>query len=173
MRHPVRLTVCGLLAAGSFSLAVALPGGIASAKTPKITCTGLSGSETSQSLTGCSPTTDIGGASATDGDITEMLNAKATAFTATSTVTWANSETSTEAAKGKITYWSATKNKDKCPTLGGAGATQLAEIKESGTLNGGTDTALIGGKTKGTDCAYIPAGGAITVVNFPGTLVDY
>ena len=165
---------CGLLAAGSLSLAVALPGGIASASAPKITCTGLSGGETSQNLSGCSPTTDIGGSTAVDGDISQTLNAKMTAFTATSTITWANSETSTESAKGKITYYTATKNKDKCPaTLGGAGATPIAEIKESGKLTGGTDTALIGGKTKGTDCAYSPAAGGIDVVNFPGTVVDY
>ena len=61
MRHSVRLMTCGLLAAGSLSLAVALPGGIASAGVPKITCTSLSGDETGQNLSGCTPTTDIGG----------------------------------------------------------------------------------------------------------------
>ena len=170
MRHSVRLTVCGLLAAGSFSLAVALPGGIASAAVPKVTCTTLSGSETAQNLSGCTPTTDIGAAgTGAISNISETLNAKGTAFTGTATVTWANTNAYTETFKGKITYYTATKNKDKCPAP--PSGTPLAEIKQTGTLAG--SGPLNGGKTKGTDCAYVPTGGGVAVENFPGTKVDF
>jgi hypothetical protein len=161
---------CGLLAAGSLSLAVALPGGIASAGVPKIKCTSLSGSETSQSVSGCTPTADIGAAgTGTISGISETLNGAGTKFTGTATVTWANSNAYTETFKGTITYYTATKNKDKCPAP--PSGTPLAEIKQTGTLAG--TGPLNKGKTKGTDCAYVPTGGGVAVENFPGTLVDF
>jgi hypothetical protein len=169
MRHSVRLTVCGLLAAGSFSLAVALPGGIASAGVPKVTCSSLTGSETAQNLSGCTPTTNIGAAgTGAISNISETLNGPMTKFTGTATVTWANGNAYTETFKGTIAYGT----KDKCPaTVGGAGSTQVAEIKQTGKLAG--TGPLNKGKTKGTDCAYEPSGGGIDVVNFPGTVVDF
>src|SRR5271155_3447059 len=95
MRHSVRLMTCGLLAAGSLSLAVALPGGIASASVPKVKCTSLSGSETAQSVSGCTQPTDTGGSGAIS-NISETLNGPMTKFTGTATVTWANSAVYTE-----------------------------------------------------------------------------
>ncbi len=171
MRHSVRLMTCGLLAAGSMSLAIALPGGIASAGVPKVACTSLSGNETGQSLSGCTPTTDIGAAgTGTISGISQTFTnpPKDTSFTGSATVTWANGNTYTETFKGKITYYTATKNKDKCPALGSD--TPVAEIKQTGTLAG--SGPLNGGKTKGTDCAYANDSGVV-VVNFPGTKVDF
>lgn len=147
----VRAFGCAALA-GSV-LAVAVPGAIASAKPVKLVCTGFSGSATTQYLSGCTPTASIGAAGTGTSDV------------ASNTVTWANGSTSIES----YTYTELTGKKDKCPVP--AGDTAVAEIKEAGTITGGTNTALTGGKIKGQVCVNSNASG-IVVSNFPGKSQD-
>jgi hypothetical protein len=143
---PIRLLTCAVLA-GTASLAIVLPSGIASAKAPKPTkevCTTLTGNATSQTLSGCSGATGI-----TSG----------VSNVATSTVTWNNGNTSTET----YTYSEKTGTKDKCSPP--AGDTNVAEVKESGTVTGGTETVLTKGKIKGTVCVFTDAHADIIVVS--------
>jgi len=150
MRHSVRLVVCTVLAAGSISLAVALPGGVASAKTLKGVCTSETGNATSQTLSGCNQPADTGG-SGTVVVNSEKVTGKAPKqkVKATTTITWATAKTSVETLTGSLL----TGVDNKCPA-GPPGYTAAAEIIEKGKVTGGTATDLVGSKAKGTSCAY-------------------
>jgi hypothetical protein len=147
---PIRLVAVVALAT-SASLAIVLPAGTAFAKGPKpptATCTGLSGNESSQTLTGCSGNPDAGTGGTSD--------------VATSTVTWSTGKTSIEA----YTIKTFSGKKDKCPAEGAILST--IEIKEKGKVTGGTAN-LVGTKVKATVCLYSNS----TVTQFPGTTLTF
>ena len=159
---PVRLFACAALA-GSASLAVLLPGSIASAKTrkpDKVVCTGFGGSETSQTISGCTggPAGLTGGTSVPTGYTLTGSTGSGTAL-----ITWTDSNTSTEA----YTFSEKTGKADKCTAP--AGLTNIAEIKEKGTISGGTETALTGGKVKSTICVFSD----LSLAGFPGSVGDF
>lgn len=163
----VRLAAVGaMVTAGSL---IMLPAGVASAsgspKPPRavaVTCTTLTGDETASSFSGCNQP------SVTDGTGVTTLNSLSSSDAFTATVTWGSGETTTFA--GQLTIVASNpadkKNPDKCPAI--SGDTPLAEVKEAGTVTGGT--ALVKGAVKSTECVYndptdpVPGG--------DGTLVD-
>ncbi len=163
MRLPVRLLAAGAAVVVGTSLTIAGPGGIAGAKTKQVTgtCTSLSGSESSESLSGCNDPSDTGGS----GTVSVTLSGTS----GTASITWSSSKTTIES----FTYKESTGKKDKCPAPP-AGDTALAEAKETSTVTGGTATDLIGSKKlKSTDCAYTTASGGILVTNYPGKPVPF
>jgi hypothetical protein len=147
---PIRLVAVAALAT-SASAALVLPAGTAFAKGPKppaAICTGLSGNESTQTITGCSSNPDAG----TGG----------TSVVSTNTTTWSTGKTSTETYAVK-TY---SGKKDKCPAEGAILST--LEIKEKGKVTGGTAN-LVGTKLKATVCLYSNG----TVTQFPGTTLSF
>jgi hypothetical protein len=147
---PIRLVAVAALAT-SASVALVFPAGTAFAKGPKpppATCTGLSGNESSQTITGCSGNPDAG----TGG----------TSVVSTNTVTWSTGKTSTETYAVKTFSG----KKDKCPAEGAILST--LEIKEKGKVTGGTAN-LVGTKLKATVCLYSNG----TVTQFPGTTLSF
>jgi hypothetical protein len=151
---PVRLLAVAALA-GSASLAVVLPASQAFAKVAKPTkviCTGLSGNSSTATVSGCSDTAVTGG-----GGVSVISSG-------VSTVTWnVTGLTSTES----FTAVASTGKKDHCTPP--AGLTNTAEVKEKGTVSGGTATSLTGGKLKGTVCLFSNN----SVALFPGTSLDF
>jgi hypothetical protein len=129
---------------GSASLvALAIPGGAASATSPlTVTCTKLTGSNTTQKFSGCSGSgkSETG----TTGTSTVAKNDKS------ASVKWATGKTSTET----FTFKKVTPS--TCPKL--AGETLIEEVSETGTITGGTATGLKGGKVSGKDCVYTKSG---------------
>ena len=159
MKFPVRLVAAGALVVG-MALAVAAPGGVAAAKAKQVTgtCTSLSGSDTSQTESGCNDTADTGGGG-TISDPTSGMYA----------TSWDSGLTST----GTESYKEYLGKKDKCPAPP-PGDTALAEAKATSVDTGGTATDLIGKKKfKSTACAYEDASGDIIVENYPGTTVPF
>jgi len=146
--------------AGSAAFAVVAPGAIAGAKgakPDKVVCTGFSGTETSQSITGCT-----GGPAASGTSVPgPVVNNSGTA-----TVTWSDGNTSLES----FSYTSKSGKADKCSP--GAGETNVVEVKEKGSVTGGTETALTGGKVKSTVCVFSGASG-ITLSVYPGSVTDF
>jgi len=146
-------------------LTVAAPG-IAGAKTKPVTgtCSSLSGNATSQTLSGCTDPADTGG---TGVSTTTSEAISGSTVSGTDSVTWSTSKTSTESFTGTLKSGKA----DKCTA--GAGQTNLYEVKEKGSVTGGTATDLVGGKTKGTICVFSTASGGIVVQNFPATTTTF
>jgi hypothetical protein len=128
--------------AGSASLAAAaIPGSTASATVKTLTCTKLAGSETSQTVSGCSGT----GSSQTGTTGTQKPNiAKKTA-----TITWTSTHKTTTY---KYTYTLKSGAANTCPNLSGKKKVDL--VIETGTVTGGTATGLVSGKFSGDTCAY-------------------
>jgi len=143
-RHlPIRLLVCAAMAGSATLAAVAIPVGVANATGPlTVTCTSLSGSATSQTLTHCTGT----GAIAADAGTSP---AHGTNVVSTKTVTWGSGKTS----KTTYTYAPVTNN---CPAL--SGYTKFGKYHESGHVNtgtaGGTAVGMRGGVFAGYACAY-------------------
>ena len=130
---PLRLLVCAAALVGSASAAaIVVPGGMAGAAALKVTCTGLTGDATSQTLSGCT------------GSGASVTGSTGSSDVSTSTITWSTGATSVE----NYTYTGLTGKKDKCVTP--AGYTAVEEVKEKGSVTGGT--ALVGSKIKGTVC---------------------
>lgn len=155
LNRSVRLAAVGAMVAGT-SLALVLPGGLATATTPKpakVVCTTLSGTEASSSFSGCTPTSAVGAAGT---GTTALTSYVAPNFTATET--WGNGLTTNFGGTLAIL----TGKKDKCPAL--TGYTATAEVKEKGTILAG-GTANVGGSVKSTECVY-------TATSGPATLVD-
>lgn len=140
LKLPARLLVCAVAAAGSASLAAAaIPAGSASAATPlTLTCTSLSGNQSTQKISGCSGT----GKSETGATGT----AKVASSNKSATITWSTKKTSVES----FTYKDVTPN--ACPAV--TGYTSLLEVSESGSVTGGTATGLKGRKVSGKVCVY-------------------
>ena len=139
LRLPARLLVCAAAVAGTASLAAVTIPSVATAAGPlTLTCTKLTGSATTQKITGCSGTgkTETG----TSGTTKVASNDKS------ATITWATKKTSVES----FTYKAVTPN--VCPAV--TGYTKLIEVNESGSVTGGTATGLKGGKVSGKVCVY-------------------
>jgi len=157
-RLPARLLVCAAALAGSASLAVvAVPGGTASATVLSVTCTKLTGTSTTQKLTGCSGTgKTLTGAT---GTTTVASNDKS------ATVRWATGKNSTE----DFTY--TTVHTNACPAV--TGQSKFLEVTESGTVKSGTATGLNTGKVSGKVCIYKKSTGtkAVDLVNSLGSVV--
>jgi len=137
------------------TLAVALPGGVASAKKPKPvtgTCNTLTGDATSQTLQNCTDTTDTGGSGTST---TTNENISGNSVNGTDSVTWNSGLNSTESFAGKLLAG----KKDKCSAP--AGYTNVYEVKEKGKVTGGTATDLVGGKTKTTACVFSGGSGIL------------
>jgi hypothetical protein len=140
----IRLGVVGAALACAAGLVVALPSAPAVAKAPKppvtATCTSLFGTETIQTLSGCTESSPK--AKITSDGVT-IPNASDTG----ATIYWTDNKTTTET----FTYTTIT---NTCPTyLGDAAST---EIQESATITGGT-AKLTTGAVSGTSnvCVYI------------------
>ncbi len=165
MHHRIRFIACGALVAGT-ALAVALPGGVAGAKSVKGICSTLSGNATTLNLQNCTAGAQTGG-SGVSTTTSEMISGNT--VTGTDSVQWnIPGSTSTESFTG--TLFSG--KKDKCTPP--VGYSNLDEVKEKGSVTGGTGaaTALTGGKTKGTVCVF-QSGSTILVENFPGTTLAF
>ncbi len=159
MKFPVRLIAASALVVG-MGLAVAVPGGVAAAKTKQVTgkCTSLSGNESTQTLSGCNDTADTGGG----GTIATNTTA------GTYTTTWDSGLTST----GTETYKEKFGKSDKCPAMSGYSA--LAEADATSVDTGGTATDLIGTKhLKSVACAYEDSMDNIIVENYPGKTIPF
>lgn len=137
-----RLLVCAVLAGSASLAAVVVPGGIASAIPLTVSCTHLTGTITSQALSGCTG----GGAIAADAGVAP---AHGTNVVSTNTVTWGSGKTS----KTTYTYTSVTNN---CPAL--TGYTKDLKEHETGHVNtgtaGGTAIGMRGGAFAGYACVY-------------------
>ena len=154
-RHnAIRLVVCAALAGSASLAAVAIPGGIASAAPLTLSCTTLTGVTTAtatsstEHLSGCSGTAKtLTGTSGTAAVKTNLSTKKGTAV-----VTWATHKTTDESYS--FTELLGTSN--KCPAK--TGYSKFAEAKESGTVTGGTATAMKGGAVTAIACAYGKSG---------------
>jgi hypothetical protein len=161
MKNRVRLVIACAMVVGT-SLAVVAPGGIAGAvKKPKQvtgTCSSLSGSSTSQNLSGCTDTADTGGSG--------TIAVSGSDYT----TTWETGLTSTGTESYKEKFGKA----DKCPAPP-PGETALAEALSTSVDTGGTATDLVGTKKfKGTACAYeVTSDSDIVVVNYPGKTIPF
>jgi hypothetical protein len=145
---PVRLLTCAILAGSASLSAIVVSGSTAgSVTTPEtVTCTHLTGSETAQSISGCSGTglaqTGISGSS----------------VVSTATITWKTKLTSKEKYKTSVD----TGSKNTCANK--AGYTKEDLVIETGSITGGTATKLVGGKTSADVCLY-KKGSVFSVVN--------
>jgi hypothetical protein len=159
MHHRFRLVACGALV-GAASLAL-FPSGVATAKTKpnKGTCATLNGNATSQTMTGCTDTVDTGGSGVST--TTHETLSGTTGVSGTDSVAWHSGLTSTESFTGTLKSGKA----DKCRPS--AGQTNLYEVKEKGSVTGGTAVHLVGSKTKGMVCVFTASSGPV-VKNFPG-----
>jgi hypothetical protein len=138
-RHlPARLLVCAAMA-GSASLAVVAIPGVAGAAPLTVSCTTLSGSATSQAVSGCTGS----GAIAADAGTPP---AHGTSVASTKTITWSNGKTS------KTTYTYTAGSDASCPAVKGYTKDLLENAK--GTVTGGTATGLVKGAFKATICVY-------------------
>jgi hypothetical protein len=161
INHSVRFALCAAVV-GSASLAMVLPGSIASAKGPKppkpdkVVCTKLSGNETTQTITGCTG----GPAGMTSGVSTAGTT---TGSGGTASVTWNDGKTSNET----FTFTLKTGKSDHCKPP--AGLTNVAEAKEKGSVTGGTETALTGGKVQTTACVFSDE----SLSNYPGKPIKF
>jgi hypothetical protein len=156
LNRSVRLAACAAMA-GSAALAVVAPGAMAGAKSPKpdkVVCSSFSGDSSSQTISGCT-----GGPAGINPGTSVPTS---TGTTGSATVTWADGKTSVES----YSYALKTGKADKCPAI--TGDTSVGEVKEKGTVTGGTETALVGGKVKSTVCVYSTSSG-ISLSLFPGT----
>ena len=140
-RHlPIRLLACAALAGSASLAAVAIPGSTATAAAPlTVSCTSLTGTATSQIVSGCKGN----GAIAADAG---TAPAHGTSVAATKTITWSNKKTTT------TKYTIKAGSDAACPTV--ANYTKDLLENSSGTVTGGTAKGLIGGKYKGTICVY-------------------
>lgn len=140
INRSARLAACAAFA-GSAALAVVIPGASAfAAKGPSVTCTSVTGSASTQSLSGCSGA----GGSLTGTSGTESVSA--------STITWATGGVSHTSVSNKVL----TGTKDKCTPP--PGDTNAAEVKIKGKVLSGT---LAGSKIKGTICAFGSPSGTV------------
>lgn len=133
------MLVCAAAVAGSASFAAAaIPGSFASATPLTLSCTSLSGNQSTQKISGCSGTgkTETG----TSG------TAKVASTDKSATITWATGKTSIES----FTYKNVTPN--VCPAV--TGYTKFLEVQETGSVTGGTATGLKGGAVSGKVCIY-------------------
>jgi hypothetical protein len=128
-RHlPIRLLVCAALAGSASLAAVAIPGGVATASPLTVTCTSLTGSASTQTVSGCTGT----GAIAADAGTPP---AHGSSVASTKTITWSNHKT------------------DKtCPKVAKYTVTLLENA--TGKVTGGTATGMVGGAFSGTICVY-------------------
>jgi len=155
MRHHLftRLAVCAAVA-GSASLAAAVvPGGIASATPLSVTCTTMSGTATTQAISGCTGT----GAIAADAG---TAPAKGTQTTSTKTIKWSNAKTSVLT----YTYKSVTNN-----CVAPAGYSKFLKESESGKVSGGTATGMVGSLVTGSVCVFKKTVGGTILVKNQGT----
>jgi hypothetical protein len=134
---PIRLLTCALLAGSASLSAIAISGTTAGAVTPQtVTCTALTGSETAQTISGCS------------GTGLAQTGATGSSKVSTKTITWKTKKTSKETYKTVVDSGS----KNTCAAK--AGYTKVDLIIETGSITGGTATKLVGGKTAATVCLY-------------------
>ena len=143
LRLPARLLVCVAAVAGTASLAAVAVPSVASAATPlTLTCTKLTGSQTTQKITGCSGTAKT--LTGTSGTTKVASNDKS------ATITWATKKTSIET----FTYKAVTPN--ACPAV--TNYKKLLEVNETGKVTGGTATAMKNGVVSGKVCIYTRSG---------------
>jgi len=152
-RHsPIRLLICAAIAGSASVAAAAVPGGIASAAPLHLSCTSLSGSATSQTISGCTGT----GAIAADAG-TPPAHGVSTGAT-TSTVKWSNGKTTIMTQTHKVV----TPNACVAP----AGYTKVSEFLGTDKVTGGTATGLIGSTGGGKICLFKKTvGGTLLVKN--------
>ena len=149
MRHHFsRFLVCAALAGSASLTAAVIPGGIAGAATQlTVTCTSLTGSNTSQTASGCSGA-DVS-QTGTHGTITPKVST--TTKKGTATITWATGKTTIESTS----Y--VTSSDTSCPTK--PGYTKLARATTTSVVTGGTATKLIGPKKfTAVSCEYAKGG---------------
>jgi hypothetical protein len=140
-RHlPTRLVICAVMAGSASLAAVVVPGGVASASPLTVTCTSVSGSSTSQTVSGCTGTAAIAADAGTP-------PAHGTSVVSTHKITWSNGKTvktSETTTSGAAT---------SCPTV--AGKTKVALEKATGHIvAGGTALGMTGGTIKASICLY-------------------
>ncbi len=143
-RHlPIRLVVCAAMAGSASIAAVAIPGGIASASPLTVTCTTLTGSATSQTISGC---TGPGAVSADAG----TPPAHGTSKVSTKTITWSNHKTSKES------YSYTSSSTANCPSVMGYTKDLRETIKAGSKVVSSTNDAagMVGGALTGTFCVY-------------------
>ncbi len=154
---PLRLMICAALAASASLTAVIAPGGAATAATVPltVTCTTLSGGESTQRLSGCTGN----GAIAADAG---AAPAHGTSVVATMTVTWSNKLKTAE----KYLYKDLVGKADTCKAK--AKYTKKYLVTEHGTVapavEGTTTKGMIGGAIRANVCVYKLAVKPYTIV---------
>ena len=134
--------VCAALAGSATLAAVAVPAVDAGAVTPlTVTCTSLTGSATTQKISGCTGN----GAIAADAGVAP---AKGTSVASTKTITWSNNK------KTKTTYTYKAGSDASCPTVAKYTKDLLEVAKGSVVKSGTTTTGMVGGAFSGTICIY-------------------
>jgi hypothetical protein len=149
--RPVRLAVA-VAVAGSFGLAIMLPGAIAGAavKPPvTVTCSGLLGNSTQQLESGC-----VGSGSPTKFKGTSYGVAVPNGSDTGATIYWTDKDTTT------ITFTYATIT-NACPTYLGVAAS--IEESESATVTGGTSKLTLETGPPSDVCVYIGSDSTILV----------
>ena len=159
---PARILVCAALAGSASLAAVVIPGGIASASPLTLSCLHLTGTTTA---TATSSTEHLSGCSGTAQKLTGTTGTAAVKTnlatkTGTATVTWATKKTSTESYK----FTELTGSKNLCSAK--TGYSKVAEAKETGSVKGGTATAMKGGAVTATACAYFKGSNHSTIYIF-------
>jgi len=148
LKLPARILVCAAVAGSASVAAVTIPGGIASATPLTLSCTSLSGSETAQSISGCTGTASKETGSKGTSTVKNNLAKK----TGVATVKWTTGKTSIESYSYKELFGSS----NKCAAK--TSYSKVAEAPETGKVTGGTATAMVGGAVTGTACAYSKSG---------------
>jgi hypothetical protein len=136
--------------AGSASLAsVVIPGSIASAAAKSVSCKTVSGSESTQTISGCTGS-DVS-QTGTTGSQKAVLKSGTGGKQGTTTIKWKNGKT-TIYTFTVIAQYKEGSSSDKCPAV--SGKTNIEEAVATITVTGGTTTALKGGKFTEKTCAY-------------------
>jgi len=146
-RHlATRIVLCAAFAGSASLAALAVPGGVAGATTAKtLSCTTLTGNETTQAISGCTGS----GSSQTGSKGTSKVVNNVSKKSGKATITWTSTKkTSIES----YTYTEDTGTKNTCAAK--SGYAKLAMAVEKGSVTGGTATSLTGGAISGTVCAY-------------------
>jgi len=133
--------------------AAAIPGGIAAASPLSVTCTTLTGSASSQTISGCTGTGAISADAGTP-------PAHGTSAVSTKTITWSNHKTTKES------YSYTSSSTSSCATVSGYTKDLRETIKTGSKVVASTNDAagMVGGALTGTFCVY-KKGSTILVKN--------
>ncbi len=168
-RHlPIRLAVCAALAGSALMTAVAIPGGIAAASAPTVSCANEVGNETSQALTVCTGTgVNSMNASSSGTQTVRGIKAKTTPTTVEYTIAWKTTGKVTALYSAITAACTTSTCLKKCPKYSSPATDYITIGKGSSVVSSfsvtvgkkttkytTTTKALIGETVSGNSCVY-------------------